>query len=99
MISGNFVRALANLIHTIINVYIVIIIIRSIISWMGTIPPNPFIIMLRRLTDPVFRFVHRNLPFMVLGGIDVSPIAIVLVLYFIDNFITGFLLDLAVTLR
>jgi YggT family protein len=99
VISGNFVRALANLIHTIINVYIVIIIIRSIISWMGTIPPNPFIIMLRRLTDPVFRFVHRNLPFMVLGGIDVSPIAIVLVLYFIDNFITGFLLDLAVTLR
>jgi YggT family protein len=66
---------------------------------MGTIPPNPFIMMLRRLTDPVFRLVHRHLPFMVIGGIDISPIAIVLVLYFIDNFITGLLMDLAVTLK
>jgi YggT family protein len=99
VISGNFIRAFANLFHTIINVYIIIIIIRSIISWMGTIPPNPFIMLLRRLTDPVFRLVHRHLPFMIIGGFDISPIPIVLVLYFVDNFITGLLLDYAGTLR
>ncbi len=76
---------LYKLIHYSIQIYIYIIIIRSVISWIGSIPPNPFIMLLRRLTDPVFRFVHKNLPFTIIGGIDVSPIIIVIALYFIDN--------------
>jgi YggT family protein len=51
--------------------------------------------ILRALTDPVFRLAHRHLPFLVVGGIDISPIVIVIALYFIDNFFTGLLLDLA----
>jgi len=82
-----------------IQIYIIIIIVRSIISWVGTIPPNPFIMILRRLTDPVFRLVHRHLPFLIVGGLDISPIVILVVLYFIDNFITGVMLDFAATLR
>lgn len=66
---------------------------------MGTIPPNPLIMLLRRLTDPVFRLVHRKLPFLIIGGIDVSPIAIVVVLYFIDDFLTRVMLDFAATLK
>lgn len=95
MIIGNFLRAFAQLFHTLIQIYIIIIIIRSVISWMGHIPPNRFILILRRLTDPVFRLAHRHLPFLIVGGIDISPIVIVIVLYFIDNFFTGLLLDLA----
>jgi len=82
-----------------IQIYIIIIIVRSIISWVGTIPPNPFIMTLRRLTDPVFRLVHRHLPFLIVGGLDISPIVILVVLYFIDNFMTGVMLDFAATLR
>lgn len=82
-----------------IQIYIIIIFVRSIISWMGNIPPNPFIMILRRLTDPVFRLVHRHLPFLIVGGFDISPILILVVLYFIDNFMTGVLLDFAATLR
>ena len=82
-----------------IQIYIIIIIVRSIISWVGTIPPNPFIMILRRLTDPVFRLVHRHLPFLIVGGLDISPIVILVVLYFIDNFITGVMLDFAATLK
>lgn len=99
MILGNFLRAFAQLFHMLIQIYIIIIIVRSIISWVGTIPPNPFIMILRRLTDPVFRLVHRHLPFLIVGGLDISPIVILVVLYFIDNFITGVMLDFAATLR
>lgn len=95
MIINNFLRAFAQLFHTLIQIYIIIIIIRSVISWMGHVPPNRFIMILRRLTDPVFRLVHRHLPFLVVGGIDISPIVIVIVLYFIDSFFTGLMLDLA----
>jgi len=99
VILGNFLRAFAQLFHMLIQIYIIIIIVRSIISWVGTIPPNPFIMILRRLTDPVFRLVHRHLPFLIVGGLDISPIVILVVLYFIDNFITGVMLDFAATLR
>ena len=95
MISGNFLKALAQFVHLVINLYILVIIIRSVISWMGTIPPNRFITMLRRLTDPVFRLVHRYVPFSILGGIDISPIIIIVVLYFIDNFFTGMIMGYA----
>ena len=95
MIINNFLKAFAQLFHTLIQIYIIIIIIRSVISWMGHIPPNRFIMILRGLTDPVFRLVHRHLPFLVVGGIDISPIVIVIVLYFIDSFFTGLMLDLA----
>jgi YggT family protein len=62
---------------------------------MGNIPTNHFIILLRRITDPVFRFVHRHLPFTIVGGIDISPIIIVMVLLLIDAVIIGTLADYA----
>jgi YggT family protein len=96
--SGNFFGALAQIIHFAIHVYIFIIIIRAIASWMGNVPPNPFFNLLKQLTDPVFRFVHRVLPYnvTVIGNIDISPIIIILGLYLIDRLVTGLLLDLAI---
>ncbi len=95
MIIENFLRAFAQVFHMVIQLYILIIIVRAVISWVGNIPRSTFTMILRRLTDPVFRFVHRVLPFTIIGGIDISPIIIVLALYFIDNFLTGLMLSYA----
>lgn len=99
MIASYFVRAIAEILHLAINVYIFIILVRAIISWAGTIPPNRFIFFLRKVTDPVFRFVHRNLPFTIIGGIDISPIFIVLALYLADHLVVGALMDYSRYLR
>lgn len=95
MILGRFLNALVQIISVAIHVYIFIILIRAVISWMGNIPINNFIILLRRITDPVFRFVHRHLPFTIIGGIDISPIIIVMVLYLINAVVIGTLGDYA----
>lgn len=95
MTAGNLIKALAQLIHLVIQIYILIIIIRAVISWLGNIPVNRFIIILRRLTDPVFRYVHKMLPFTIIGGIDISPIIIVIALYFIDSFLYSVLMGYA----
>lgn len=92
MISGNFVLALADVIHLIINLYIFILIIRSIISWAGNFPPNQFVHILRKLTDPVFKWIHKIFPFMIHRGIDFSPIVIVLLLFFIDRYFVGLMM-------
>jgi len=99
VIASFFVRAIAEILHLGINIYIFIILARAIISWAGTIPPNRFIFLLRKVTDPVFRFVHRHLPFTIIGGIDISPIFIVLALYLADYLVVGALMDYSRYLR
>ncbi len=99
--TGNFIGVLAQVIHFAIQVYIFIILIRSVASWMGNVTPNPFFNLLKRLTDPVFRLVHRVLPYQVtvIGNIDISPIIIILGLYLVDRLVAGLLLDYAFRLE
>jgi len=77
--------ALVQLIHTIINLYIWIIIIAAFLSFVRPDPYNPIVQTLYRLTEPVFVWVRKKLPFVVISGIDLSPIVILLGLQFIDN--------------
>jgi YggT family protein len=99
--TGNFFGALAQIIHFAIQVYIFIIIIRSVASWMGNVPPNPFFNLLKRFTDPVFRFVHRVLPYnvTVIGNIDISPVIIILALFLVDRIVANLLLGYATQFR
>jgi len=82
--------ALAQLIHTVINIYIWVIIIAAFLSFVRPDPYNPIVQTLYRLTEPAFEFVRRKLPFVVISGIDLSPILIILALQFIDTFVMSF---------
>jgi YggT family protein len=101
VIGHSFLFNLARLIHWVIHIYIGIIIIRAVISWMGNIPPNSFTYLLKRLTDPVFKLVYRILPYnmVIIGNFDISPIIIIVALYLIDSLVSGLLLDYAIQLR
>ena len=96
----HFLVTLARLIHWVIHIYIFIIIVRSVMSWIGNLPPHPFIQLLRRLTDPVFRLVYRILPYnvIIIGNIDISPIIIIVALYLIDSLVSSLLVGYAVQL-
>jgi YggT family protein len=79
--------AIGQLIHTVINIYIWVIIIAAFLSFVRPDPYNPIVQTLYRLTEPVFAWVRRKLPFVILSGIDLSPIVIILGLQFIDTFV------------
>jgi len=91
VILNDLLKSLVQVIQLAIEVYIIIIVIRSIISWAGNMPPNNLTYFLRRITDPVFRIVHKYLPFTIIGGIDISPIIIIFTLYLINNLLTRLL--------
>jgi len=91
VILNDLLKSLVQVIQLAIEVYIIIIVIRSIISWAGNMPPNNLTYFLRRITDPVFRTVHKYLPFTIIGGIDISPIIIIFTLYLINNLLTRLL--------
>ncbi len=91
MIFDDLLISFINLLQLAIQAYIIIILIRSVISWAGQIPQNRFVYFLKRLTDPVFRFVHKYFPFTIIANIDISPILIIFLLYFVNNLLSRWL--------
>ncbi len=77
--------AIVQLIHSIISLYIWVIIISAVLSFVQPDPRNPIVDILSRLTQPAFSFVRQKLPFVVFSGIDLSPIVIIFGLQFIDT--------------
>lgn len=97
-VASNFVLALARLVELAINAYIWIIIARAIISWVNPDPYNPIVRFLHRITEPVLRPLRYRLPTLSMG-LDLSPMVVILVLYFLDWFLVSTLRDVALSLR
>ncbi len=95
-VLGNFVLALSEVIHLLLNAYMWIVIIRAIVSWVNPDPYNPIVSFLYRVTEPVLRYVRRFLP--PLGGIDFSPIIVLVAIVFIDRFFVPTLVDIGYSL-
>jgi YggT family protein len=84
--------SIVQLIHTVINIYIWIIIISALLSFVRPDPYNPIVQTLYRLTEPVYTWVRRKMPFLIISGIDLSPLVIILGLQFLDTFMMRALL-------
>ncbi|MAR78961.1 MAG: hypothetical protein CMM18_01885 [Rhodospirillaceae bacterium] len=90
--------AFINLIDSVITLYIWCIIISSILSWLVAFKvvntSNQLIYtignFLYRITDPLLSPIRRVLPN--LGGVDISPVILILLLIFIKNLIIELLL-------
>jgi len=78
--------ALVQTLHTVINLYIWIIIIAALISFVRPDPYNPIVQVLHRLTEPVLNFIRQKMPFVIFSGIDLSPLVVILGLQLLDNF-------------
>jgi YggT family protein len=84
-------NALASLIDTVFTLYIIILIASVAISWLVTFnvlnTQNQVVYgvlgFLYRLTEPVLKPIRRILPAM--GGIDLSPIILIVLLYFVRD--------------
>jgi len=85
MILATFIQAIAQILSMVINIYIWVIIIAAVLSFVQPDPRNPIVEILNRLTQPVFRFIRQKLPFVVFSGIDLSPIVLIFGLQFIDT--------------
>ena len=89
--------ALLNLVHTVITIYIWLLIIQAVLSWLVAFSivnrHNRAVAMvgdfLWRVTEPLLRPIRRILPD--LGGIDISPVILILLLWFIDNLMFEYL--------
>jgi YggT family protein len=93
-IVGYFIRAVASLLDLVIVAYIWIIIARALLSWVSPDPYNPIVRFLYRVTEPVLRPVRERLGGFQIG-LDFSPMIVILVLYFLKEFLVPVLFRIA----
>ena len=80
------IYAIVQTLHTVMNLYIWIVIISALLSFVRPDPHNPVVQILHRLTEPVLDFIRRKMPFVVFSGVDLSPLVVILGLQLLDNF-------------
>ncbi len=96
-IIGNLLIAIAKMADIILTLYMYMIIGRAIISWVNPDPYNPIVSFLYRATEPVLERVRRVIPY--LGGLDLAPIAVILAIIFVQNFLINSLLEIGFRIK
>jgi len=96
-IISNFLIAVAKILDIGLSLYMWLIIGRAIVSWVHADPFNPIVRFLQRATEPVLFAVRKRLP-VFFGGIDFSPVLVILVIVFVRAFVVQSLLQMALRL-
>jgi len=94
---GSIVFGLGNIFHTLLTVYIWVVIIAALLSWVKPDPYNPIVQILGRLTEPVYAFVRRTIP-SVFNGVDLAPLIIIITLQIVDVLFVSLISSLAYSL-
>lgn len=64
-----------------------LVIIAALVSWVSPDPRNPIVRFLYVTTEPLFRPFRRLLPPSRTGGLDLSPLFVLLVIYLVSRFL------------
>jgi YggT family protein len=80
---GNIILGIAKVLDIVLNIYMWVIIIRALISWVSPDPYNPIVQILTKMTEPVLRPIRKLVPPYKVG-IDFSPLIAVLVIIFLQ---------------
>jgi len=60
-----------------LQIFLVVILIRVVFSWVSPVPTNPVSRLAWQVTEPVLAPIRRRLPLM--SGIDLSPLVVWLI--------------------
>ena len=96
-IVANLMLAFARITDILLTLYTFIIIGRAVISWVNPDPYNPIVSFLYRATEPILYRVRSFLPD--LGGIDLSPLVVLLAIQFLKHFAVTSVVGLAWSLK
>ncbi len=96
-IVANLISAIAKILDVALSAYMWIIIISALISWVNPDPYNPIVRFLYSVTDPVLRPIRRRLG--IWGGIDVSPMIVILIILFVKYFLVASMIEMAFRMK
>lgn len=95
-VGGNILYGLAVVAESVLTIYMWVVIARALISWVSPDPWNPIVRFLEMATEPALAPIRQVLHrFGWRGGIDFSPILLILVIVFLQEALVSTLYQMA----
>ena len=92
-IAGIVVFSLADLLSVILTILLWAMIIRVILSWVNPDPGQPVVRLLIQITEPIMAPARRLIP--PIGGLDLSPIAVFILISMTRMLVVAPIMDFA----
>jgi YggT family protein len=90
---GYFIQAVAGLLDMLLSFAMIVVIARAVLSWVSPDPYNPIVRIINQLSEPMIFPVRRRVPYF--SGIDFSPMIVLMIIFFLQNFLVQSLQHLA----
>ncbi|MDQ6991207.1 MAG: YggT family protein [Mariprofundaceae bacterium] len=82
---GYFIQALAGLIDMALTLVMFVVIARAVLSWVSPDPYNPIVRIINQISEPILFPIRQRVPYM--GGMDLSPMIALMVVFFLQTFL------------
>ena len=96
-IIGYLLMAIAKVLDLVLLLFMWIVIARAVLSWVNPDPFNPIVRFIHNVTEPVLYRIRAFIP-VSFGGIDFSPIIVLLGVIFLRTFVVSSLIRLSANL-
>lgn len=93
---GGIISGLGGIVHSLLSVYIWVVIIGALLSWVRPDPYNPIVQIIYRLTEPAYALIRRTFP-TVFNGLDLAPIILIVILNVLDVILVNLINALVVS--
>ena len=80
--------AIIGIVNVLLTMYFWVVVVSALMSWVRPDPYHPVVRFLRAATEPLFYRIRRMMPFVMLGGFDLSPVVVLLFIQFLQLFLT-----------
>ena len=98
LVLRNLLIAVATVLDYVLVFFMFIAIARAVLSWVSPDPYNPIVRFIHNVTEPVLYQIRKRIP-MMYGGIDFSPIVVILIVIFLRIFVVDSLEGVAQSIR
>lgn len=98
-VIGNLCQAVAMILDKVLWLYSIVVAVAVLVSWVSPDPFNPIVRFLRSVTEPIFGWVRRRLPFAVVGMVDLSPLVVIIAIQVLQMVAVRSLYELGFRLR
>jgi YggT family protein len=93
-VLGNLIGAIATVLDYVLSALWLVLLINALLSWVRPDPNNPIVRFLDTVSDAVCEPIRRLIP-TVVGGLDLAPLGVMLLVMFLRQFLVGSLHELA----
>jgi len=98
MLQANFLFAVARILNFVVSAYTIVIVFRVILSWIQIPSLYPVAVIVYKLTEPLLKPIRKYVPPHKMGGLDLSPMILLIILMFINSFVIRSLAQYAMRL-